>query len=178
MNEMKIRKVNLDDAKALLEIYAYYVENTAISFEYETPSLEEFESRITAITKEYPYLVAECNDEIVGYAYAHTFIPRAAYSRCVELTIYLKKDATKHGFGKMLYCELEQELKKLGILNLYACIGYTENEDEYLNKNSADFHSHLGFKKVGEFHNCGYKFGRWYDMIWVEKIIGEHIKEK
>ncbi len=60
------------------------------------------------------------------------------------------------------------------ILNLYACIGYPEQEDEYLTTNSADFHSHLGFVKVGEFHQCGYKFGRWYHMIWMEKIIGEH----
>ena len=61
----------------------------------------------------------------------------------------------------------------MGILNLYACIGYPEYEDEYLTTNSADFHTHLGFVKVGEFHKCGYKFGRWYNMIWMEKMIGE-----
>ena len=74
----------------------------------------------------------------------------------------------------MLYEALEKELKKMGILNLYACIGYPATEDEYLTKNSAEFHEHLGFTKVGEFHKCGYKFGRWYDMIWMEKIIGSH----
>ena len=76
--------------------------------------------------------------------------------------------------GRMLYEALETVLKEMGILNLYACIGYPETEDEYLTRNSADFHAHLGFEKVGEFHKCGYKFDRWYSMIWMEKIIGEH----
>ena len=62
----------------------------------------------------------------------------------------------------------------MGVLNLYACIGYPQAEDEYLTKNSAQFHEHLGFTLAGTFHNCGYKFGRWYDMIWMEKVIGEH----
>ena len=76
--------------------------------------------------------------------------------------------------GRKLYEALEQKLQKMGILNLYACIGYPEVEDAYLNKNSANFHAHLGFSKVGEFHKCGYKFGRWYNMVWMEKIIGKH----
>ena len=70
---------------------------------------------------------------------------------------------------------MEQRLKEMGILNLYACIAYPEVEDEYLDKNSVLFHEHLGYVKVGEFHKCGYKFGRWYNMIWMEKIIGEHV---
>ena len=76
----------------------------------------------------------------------------------------------------MIYEALEKKLCEMGILNLYACIGYPDVEDEYLNKNSAEFHAHLGFSKVGEFHQCGYKFGRWYNMIWMEKIIGAHQK--
>ena len=70
--------------------------------------------------------------------------------------------------------ELADRLKAMGVLNLYACIGYPQVEDEYLTRNSAQFHEHLGFTLAGTFHNCGYKFGRWYDMIWMEKIIGEH----
>lgn len=62
----------------------------------------------------------------------------------------------------------------MGILNLYACIACPEHEDEYLTTNSADFHAHLGFVKAGEFRNCGYKFNRWYHMIWMEKVIGMH----
>ena len=82
--------------------------------------------------------------------------------------------ARKKGVGRLLYQALEEELKKMGILNLYACIAYPVVEDEYLDKNSALFHEHMGYRKVGEFHKCGYKFGRWYSMIWMEKIIGEH----
>ncbi len=78
----------------------------------------------------------------------------------------------------MLYEALEAKLKEMGLLNLYACIGYPETEDEYLNKNSARFHARLGFTKVGEFRQCGYKFGRWYHMIWMEKIIGRHTAEQ
>ena len=74
----------------------------------------------------------------------------------------------------MLYEAIEQKLKEMGILNLYACIGYLDVEDEYLNQNSAQFHEHMGFTLAGRFRKCGYKFGRWYDMIWMEKIIGEH----
>ena len=66
----------------------------------------------------------------------------------------------------------------MGILNLYACIGYPQEEDEYLTRNSAQFHEHLGFKLIGTFTKCGYKFGRWYNMIWMEKMIGEHKAEQ
>ena len=89
------------------------------------------------------------------------------------MTIYLDPNARKGGLGRRLYEELADRLKKMGILNLYACIGYPQVEDEYLTKNSAEFHAHLGFELVGTFHNCGYKFDRWYDMVWMEKIIGE-----
>ena len=105
-----IRRATLDDAKRLLEIYDYYVKNTAITFEYDTPS-------------------------------AH-------------------------------------QLEEMGIRNLYACIAYSEKEDEYLTTNSVDFHAHLGFEKVGEFHRCGYKFGCEYNIVWMEKRIGgNHVTE-
>lgn len=65
-------------------------------------------------------------------------------------------------------------MAKQNIINLNACIGYPVVEDEYLTKNSCEFHEHLGYKQVGRFHSCGYKFGRWYDMVWMEKFIGEH----
>ncbi|HET6786060.1 MAG TPA: GNAT family N-acetyltransferase, partial [Erysipelotrichaceae bacterium] len=76
---MQIRPVNLNDAKELVEIYAYYVLNTSITFEYDVPSIEEFRERIQKITKKYPYLVATINSEIVGYAYATAYKERAAY---------------------------------------------------------------------------------------------------
>lgn len=174
MDTAIVRDAKLEDAKRILEIYAYYVEHTAISFEYDVPTLSEFQNRMKNTMKQYPYLVIEENGKIQGYTYAGAFVGRAAYGWSCELTIYLDHTAQKCGFGRKLYEALEHKLRKMGILNLYACIGYPKTEDEYLNKNSAEFHAHLGFSKAGEFHKCGYKFGRWYDMIWMEKIIGTH----
>ena len=78
------------------------------------------------------------------------------------------------GLGRKLYEELEARLKEMGLLNLYACIGYAEVEDEYLTNASVAFHEKMGYKLNGHFTKCGYKFGRWYDMVWMEKMIGEH----
>ena len=174
MENIVIRTATVNDAEQLLDIYAYYVENTAITFEYDVPTLEEFEQRISNTLKKYPYLVIEKAGQILGYAYAGAFKERAAYNRSAELSIYLAHDAVKCGLGRMLYEALEVEMKKRGYLNLYACIGYPIEENEYLTRNSAEFHAHLGYQTVGEFHKCGYKFGRWYNMIWMEKLIGEH----
>lgn len=174
-DEMRLRLATPEDAGRLLEIYSYYVEKTAITFEYVTPTAEEFRERMKGISERYPYLVAVQGEKILGYAYAGPFHPRAAYHWASEVTIYLDKDARKLGLGKMLYEKLEEILKDMGILNLYACIGYPEKDDEYLTANSAQFHAHLGYYVVGTFQNCGYKFQRWYHMIFMEKIIGEHV---
>ena len=171
---IEVRDATEKDAERILEIYDYYVKNTAITFEYDTPSLEEFRERMRNIMRKYPYLVILQDGEIKGYAYAREFVGRAAYDWSCEMTIYLDHRAKKRGLGRILYETLEKALQDMGILNLYACIGYPEQEDEYLTANSADFHAHLGYTKVGEFHRCGYKFGRWYHMIWMEKMIVEH----
>lgn len=178
MSEITVRDASLADAKAILNIYSYYVENTVITFEYTVPSLEEFQNRMQNTMKKYPYLVIEKDGIIQGYAYAGAFVGRAAYDWSCELTIYLDHNAKRCGLGKILYSALADRLKKMGILNLYACIGYPQVEDEYLTKNSAQFHEHLGFKLAGTFHNCGYKFNRWYDMVWMEKIIGNYHKDQ
>lgn len=174
MSKTVIREASEEDAGRLLEIYAYYVEKTAITFEYDVPSPEEFRERIRRIRQRYPYLVIEKDGVIEGYAYAGVFKDRAAYDRSCEMTIYLDRDARGRGLGRVLYEALEQELKARGFLNLYACIGYPDVPDEYLDYNSAQFHEHLGYRTVGTFHQCGCKFGRWYSMIWMEKMIGEH----
>ncbi len=171
---IEVRDATEKDAERILEIYDYYVRNTAITFEYDTPSLEEFRERMRKIMRKYPYLVILQDGEIKGYAYAREFVGRAAYDWSCEMTIYLDHRAKKCGLGRILYETLEKALQDMGVLNLYACIGYPEQEDEYLTANSADFHAHLGYTKVGEFHRCGYKFGRWYHMVWMEKMIVEH----
>ena len=118
MSEIKIRIATTEDAEQLLRIYSYYVENTAITFEYEIPSLKEFQDRIKKILNRNPYLVAEQDGKITGYSYAGIFKDRAAYDWSVETTIYVDKDFHGKGIGKMLYTELERYLKLMNITNV------------------------------------------------------------
>lgn len=168
---MVIRSATPDDAEKLLEIYSYYVENTAISFEYDTPSVEEFRERIETILKTYPYIVIEDEGKITGYAYAGVFHGREAYKYSCEMSIYVDRSARKKGYGRALYEAIEEELRARGMKNLYACIAVPEGEDEYLDRNSEDFHEHMGYELIGEFHKCGYKFNRWYNIIYMEKLL-------
>lgn len=178
MKDFLIRGATINDAKELLDIYKPYVLNTAISFEYDVPSLDEFKTRIENTLKQYPYIVAVKDNKIIGYAYASKFKERKAYQYSVETSIYIKNDCRGKGIGKQLHLELEKLLKKQGILNLNACIGHTPREhDDNLSNDSEDFHKAMGYRFVGKFNKCGYKFGRWYDMVWMEKLIGEHIDE-
>ena len=126
---MVIRTAKTEDAESLLKIYSYYVENTAISFEYVTPSPEEFRKRISDTLKKYPYIVIEEDGLIKGYAYAGVFKGRAAYDHCCEVTIYVDRDSKGKGYGRLLYDALEKALKNQGMINLYACIGDPEVED-------------------------------------------------
>lgn len=173
-NEIEIRVATPDDADALLAVYAPYVTDTAISFECEVPTVEEFRRRIARTLERYPYLVALQDGKIAGYAYAGPFVGRAAYDWSVETSIYVARHARRAGLGRALYTALENILREMGVLNLNACIGYPKKEDEYLTTNSVDYHRHLGYAWVGRFHDSGCKFGRWYDMVWMEKIIGNH----
>lgn len=173
-SNVSIRMATEADAEEILKIYSPYVTDTAISFEYEIPSVEEFSSRIRNTLKMYPYIVALEEKQIIGYAYASAFKERAAYNWAVETTIYLKHDCRGKGLGKKLYHALEDILKRQNIINLNACIAYTSVENAYLDNTSMTFHEHLGYSKAAHFTKCGYKFGTWYDMIWMEKLIGEH----
>jgi len=173
----KIRIAKKEDAKELLDIYAPYVENTAVTFECAVPSLAEFEERIEHTLEKYPYLVAEIGGEIVGYTYAGPFKPRASYDWSVETSIYVREDHRGTGIGKELYLELEKFLKAQNIVNVYAAVAYADDEDKYLTHNSVLFHEHVGFTPVGVFRKCASKFGRWYDLMWMEKHIGERKNE-
>jgi len=181
---INIRSAKIEDAAVLLAIYKPYVENTAITFEYDVPTVEEFAGRIQKTLEKYPYLVIEriadadgANGaalEILGYCYAGVFKARAAYSHCVETSIYIKMDEHGKGYGRALYSALESELKNSGVLNAYACIASPKVESSRLDKSSQKFHEKLGYTLVGTFHDCGYKFNQWFNMIWMEKMLGEH----
>ena len=174
MESCHVRIAGGEDAEKLLAIYAPYVENTAITFEYEVPSIEEFRERIEHTLSRYPYLVAERGGEILGYAYASAFKERAAYAWAVETSIYIRTDAKHLGLGKLLYTALEGALRLQNITNVNACIAHPTVPDEYLTLNSEQFHEHLGYSFVGRFTGCAYKFGRWYDMVWMEKELLAH----
>lgn len=171
--EMRIRAATPEDAGALLEIYRPYAEKTAISFEWECPTVGEFRRRICHTRERFPYLVAQREGELLGYAYLSAFHTRPAYGWGAETTIYLKEGCLKQGVGKALYTALEDVAKAQHIRCLYACIGVPRGEDPYLTDNSRQFHAHLGYRQVGEFQKCGYKFGRWYDMVWMEKWLDQ-----
>lgn len=171
--DVTIRTAKPEDAKALVEIYAPYVIDTAITFEYEVPSVEEFRNRIIKTLEKYPYFVAEKDGKILGYAYAGVFKARRAYDHCVETSIYVDMNAHGQGIGRKLYETLEAELQSRGFININACISWIDEPNKHLTHQSPKFHEKLGYKKNAHFHRCGYKFGEWYDMIWMEKLLDE-----
>lgn len=163
---LRTRLATTADAQRLLEIYAPYVLDTSITFEYEVPTVSEFEDRIATTLKDYPYIVAETEEgTVVGYAYAHRMRERKAYDWTVEESIYVDQKARGLGAGKKLYAALEKELARQNVVNLAVCV--TEK-----NLNSIAFHEHLGYKQTGRFIDFGYKFGEWYDVVWLQKRLG------
>lgn len=161
------------DAPVLLDIYAPYVETTAVTFEYEVPTIKEFRRRIRETITHFPYLVAEDDSGILGYAYAHPFHPRPAYSWCVEVSVYIAPDQRKRGLGRALYDAITEILCRQGVLLMVVLVASVEGEDPYLGPDSVLFHHKMGFTDVGTMPQCGYKFNRWYDMTYMIKRIGE-----
>ena len=172
--DIVLRAARPEDAEALLLVYGPDVEKTAITVEYDVPTGEEFRGRIERVLARYPYLVAERDGEVSGYAYAGPFHSRAAYAWAVETSIYVNSEKKRLGLGGRLHGALENVLREQGFLNMNACIAVPEKDDAYLTRNSVEFHQHLGYRLVGEFTRVGYKFGRWYNMAWMEKHLGEH----
>lgn len=165
--EGKLRLARVEDAPALLEIYAPYVTDTNISFEYEVPSLEEFSQRVKTISALHPYLVWEEGEKLLGYAYAHPYAARPAYQWGAELTVYLRPEATHRGLGPKLYGALFDLLRLQGVRTVYGCITAE-------NKASVAMHRAMGFAEGGLFRNAGYKMGRWLDVLWLEKDIAPY----
>ena len=162
----KIRQVQLSDAEQILKVYAPFITDTCISFEYVVPSVEEFAQRIADISAEYPYIVLEADGEIVGYAYAHRYLERVAYSWDVEVTIYLAPKVQGKGLGVILYDTLEKLLALQNIKNLYSCITGD-------NVHSIEMHRAMGYELIGTFPKAGFTHDRWLDVVWMAKVIGE-----
>ena len=165
--DFKVRLITPDDAKATLEIYRPYVENTVISFEYDVPALEEWETRIITNIAEYPWLVCEYNGQIIGYAYGSKHRYRTAYSWSAESTVYLSDKFHRLGIARVLYETLFELLKLQGYVNVYAGVTVP-------NQKSEEFHQALGFYEAGIFKKIGFKFGGWYDTRWFQLHLTEH----
>ena len=171
--ELKIRAAKVEDAKDLVKIYSYYVENTAVSYEYVTPTVEEFQGRIENTLKKYPYLVAEKEGKMIGYAYAGQFQKRKAYSWNAEMTVYLDRDSRGMGAGPKLYRLLESILKAQGVIKAVALVTRPNTTDPTYHYNSKDFHEKMGYRMTGCLEQSGYKFGRWYDTLLMGKPLNE-----
>jgi len=157
-----IRKATSDDANSILEIYSYYVRNTIVSFELEPPTLEVITQKIS--NSVIPWLVFEEDNKVIGYAYATKWKEREAYKRSVETSIYFSNDFKGRGYGKVLYLQLIEMLKKAGF---HAIIGGISLP----NDRSVRLHESMGFEKIAQFKEVGYKFDKWIDVGYWEFII-------
>ena len=154
-----IREAKRSDVARMLEIYAPYVRETAISLEYDPPTLSEFEARFDRITSRYPWIVWEEGGRVMGYAYADIALSRAAYQWDADLSIYLDPGICGQRIGHILYDWMEQKLRDMGFVNLYALV----TSD---NLPSCRFHEKRGYELLGVLRKSGFKFGRWYDVSW------------
>ena len=161
---MSIRQATVQDVPRILEIYAPYVQNTAISFEYAVPTPEAFTQRFLGITAQFPWLVWEEKGVILGYAYGSAPFERAAFQWSAEASIYLCPEACGKGIGRKLYGALEQLLQEQGYKKVYAIIT-TANEP------SIAFHKAVGYRHTATMPDCGYKLGSWYGIVWMEKEL-------
>lgn len=172
--ETSIRIATTADAQALLDIYAPYVRETAITFEWEVPTVEKFAHRIENTLVNYPYLVAERDEAPVGYAYTGRFGIRKSYDWCAETSIYIARDERQHGIGRNLYTAIEDISRRQHITRLMAILAAAEDEDDpHLTLDSPAFHERMGYRQVGRMYGLGHKFGRWYGDFYYEKEIGE-----
>ena len=166
MNDGKIviREVMDSDINRITDIYNHYITETTATFEETPVSENEMDIRIKSISAKYPVLVATLNNSVVGYAYAHQWKEKSAYSSTLETTIYLSPHIQAQGIGTRLMNELISRCKKIGIHTLIACIT-AENAD------SCAFHHKFGFKPVSHFKEVGLKFNRHLDIIDYQLII-------
>jgi phosphinothricin acetyltransferase len=162
-----IRLATVNDAEGILAIYAPYIENTSFTFETETPSVTDFQKRITDYLISWPWLVCEIDGVIAGYAYGARYRERVAYQWCVESSIYIHDDFQKHKIGKALYETLIGIFKRQGYRNVYAVINLP-------NDKSVKFHESCGFTYFATYEKVGYKLGQWKNVGWWQLVINEN----
>ena len=165
MDNVIIRMAKVADAEGILAVYGPYITQTAITFETEIPDIDDFRKRISSVSSEYPYIVCLVDGCIAGYAYAHRQMERAAYQWNASLSVYVAEDHFGRGIGKALYSALLKILELQRIQNVYAGVTRPNSRSEKLHKS-------FNFELLGIYHNTGYKNGRWHDVSWFEKRIG------
>lgn len=166
MDTVTLRRAHLEDAEAILEIYAPYIRNTNITFEYEVPSLSEFRERMAGIMEGYPYLICEIDGIAAGYAYAHRYKERAAYQWDAELSVYLREGCERRGIGQAFYTALMEILKEQHVRNVYGIVTSPNPPSEAL-------HAAMGFRLAGVSLKTGYKLGKWIDVSCFERPLGD-----
>jgi len=163
-----IRPSKAGDVAAIAEIYGYHVLNGLASFELLAPSADEIaKRRADVIGKNFPYLVAEHEGKVVGYAYASLYRARPAYRHTLEDSVYIHKDYNGRGIGRLLMLALIDACEKAGARQLIAVIGDSANQA------SIKLHTACGFTSVGVMKAVGFKFGRWVDSVYMQRSIGE-----
>lgn len=163
---MIIRNIKSDDIISVLNIYAPFIANSTVTFENEIPNIDSFTNRIEHYVASFPWLVADVDGKIAGYAYASKYRDREAYQWMVECSIYLDPDFAGKGIAKNLYNALFEILKIQGIYKVFAVIGLP-------NLKSVSFHEKMGFTWFATYKNVGYKLGKWLNVGWWELILSE-----
>lgn len=161
---MNVRKIVMQDAPAVQAIYAPYVADTAISFEEVPPDVTEIEKRIAALLPQYPYLVAEEDGRVLGYAYACEHRTRSAYRASIDVTVYVAPGAHRRGVARCLYSHLLPAAAGLGYHAAFAGIALP-------NESSVGLHEAMGFEPVGIYREVGQKFGAWHDVGWWQRLL-------
>ncbi len=163
-----IRPSRDEDVAAIAAIYAHHVLHGTGTFETEAPTATDMaDRRRDVLSKELPFLVAERDGELLGFAYCNWFKPRPAYRFSAEDSIYLAEAARGQGLGAQLLAALTRAAEAAGVRKLIAVIG------DSANIGSIGVHRSLGFTHVGVLKDCGWKFGQWRDVVLMEKVLGE-----
>lgn len=167
-DELILRDARESDMPAVQAIYAHHVIHGTASFELEPPTLEQMLQRRAEICANgLPYLVAERDGEVVGYAYATPYRPRPAYRFTVEDSVYVREGMAGFGIGHALLGAVIQHCTASGRRQMVAIIGNSENSA------SIRLHARLGFRQVGVFESVGFKHGRWLDTVIMQRELGE-----